>query len=125
MTSRHVSTHSSQMNTFGPAMSFSTSFSSLLQNEHRKLLPARSRRAGSRRYTHQKPLTNPTAAKMYDGTHEMSAYDSEIVSLLSYTLVTRLIGVVGATTVRRTPGSPKTSHAVSIASPTIKTIREI
>jgi hypothetical protein len=29
----------------------------------------------------------------------MSAYDSEIVSLLSYILLTRFIGIVGATTV--------------------------
>src|SRR5713226_408561 len=35
MMSLHTSTHSSQMKTVGPAMSFRTSFWSLLQNEHR------------------------------------------------------------------------------------------
>src|SRR5436190_12688250 len=36
MMSLQTSTHSSQMKTVGPAMSFRTSFWSLLQNEHRK-----------------------------------------------------------------------------------------
>src|SRR5207248_1204583 len=36
MMSLQTSTHSSQMKTVGPAMSFRTSFWSLLQNEHRR-----------------------------------------------------------------------------------------
>src|SRR6476469_7315505 len=44
MMSLQTSTHSSQMNTVGPAISFRTSFWSLLQNEHRK---TRSRRTFS------------------------------------------------------------------------------
>src|SRR5438477_9247634 len=36
MMSLQTSTHSSQMNTVGPAMSFRTSFWSLLQKEHRR-----------------------------------------------------------------------------------------
>src|SRR4051794_33764083 len=36
MMSLQTSTHSSQMNTVGPAMSFRTSFWSLLQNEQRR-----------------------------------------------------------------------------------------
>src|SRR5437763_16198004 len=36
MISLQTSTHSSQMNTVGPAISFRTSFWSLLQNEHRR-----------------------------------------------------------------------------------------
>src|SRR5207245_10098732 len=37
MMSLQTSTHSSQMKTVGPAMSFRTSFWSLLQNEHRRI----------------------------------------------------------------------------------------
>src|ERR1044072_8017010 len=36
MMSLQTSTHSSQMNTVGPAISFRTSFGSLLQKEHRR-----------------------------------------------------------------------------------------
>src|SRR4029453_11603355 len=40
MMSLQTSTHSSQMNTVGPAMSLRTSFWSLLQNEQRRISPS-------------------------------------------------------------------------------------
>jgi hypothetical protein len=40
MMSLQTSTHSSQMKTVGPAISFRTSFWSLLQNEQRRLSPS-------------------------------------------------------------------------------------
>src|SRR6478609_1581649 len=40
MMSLQTSTHSSQMNTVGPAISFLTSFWSLLQNEQRRISPS-------------------------------------------------------------------------------------